>query len=202
MLNVVLCKGRLQRNETLIIMLNRQCKDVGCCSKNCVDWSLLVLRLGAGVVFLLHGWGKLFSNAPGLEGFTGMLAGLGFPVPEFFAYFVGIIEFFGGIALIFGVWVSIFAPLLAIVMLVAFVTVKQSLPAGDADLALFAITVALTLSGPGSFSLWSKGGGALPSKSKGSGGKCGCGPDCKCDSGKCTCTGKKCMCKDGKCSCK
>ena len=61
------------------------------CNKS---WALLVLRLAAGAIFLIHGYGKLFGNAPGMEGFTGMLLHLGFPMPSFWAYLVAVLEFF------------------------------------------------------------------------------------------------------------
>lgn len=114
---------------------------------------LLVLRLVAGLIFVLHGWGKLTGN-PSIEMFAGMVGGLGFPMPLFFAWVVALTEFLGGIALILGIFVRPAAILLSIVMLVAFGMVKKfSLPAGDADLALLGINVALALMGAGRFSV-------------------------------------------------
>ena len=52
-------------------------------------------------IFVLSGYGKLFAS-PGIEGFSGMLGNLGFPIPAFFAVLVGVIEFVGGIMLLFG----------------------------------------------------------------------------------------------------
>lgn len=129
------------------------CAHGGSCAGKCVDCGLLVLRIGLAVIFIYHGWGKLFGGAPGIEGFTGMLTKLSVPLPALFAWIVSILEFFGGIAVLVGVFVRPIAALLAVNMLVAFLLVKKGLPAGDPDLALFVISVALALAGGGAYSL-------------------------------------------------
>lgn len=123
------------------------------------SWGLLVLRLVAGLIFALHGYAKLTGN-PSLEMFAGMVGGLGFPFPMFFAWVVALTEFFGGIALILGIFVRPASILLSIVMLVAFFMVKKAditlfgaRGAGEIDLALLSIVVALALSGAGHYSL-------------------------------------------------
>jgi len=66
------------------------------------DWAPTVLRLGAGVVFLVYGAGKLFGVGPeavGIEGFTGFLASLGVPAPGVFAWIVALI----GIDMVFAI---------------------------------------------------------------------------------------------------
>lgn len=123
-------------------------------SPSCKNWGLLILRVVAGIIFVLHGYGKLFGNAPGMEMFTGMIGKMGFPAAGLFAYLAALSEFLGGIALILGVGVEFASVLLAIVMLVAFFGVKKaSLPAGDVDLALLAIAISLITMGAGSFSV-------------------------------------------------
>ncbi len=118
------------------------------------DIALLALRLAAGVIFVLHGYGKLFGHAPGMDMFTGMVAGLGFPMPAVFAYLAACSEFFGGLALILGVVPRAASFFLAVVMLVAFFGVKQaSLPKADVDLSLLAIVAALGLMGHGKYAL-------------------------------------------------
>ena len=37
-----------------------------------------LIRIVAGLIFIFAGYGKLFAT-PGIEGFSGMLSGLGFP---------------------------------------------------------------------------------------------------------------------------
>ncbi len=121
-----------------------------------LDLALLILRISVGVVFIFMGYQKLFVSG-GIDGFTAMLMNLGFPLPGFFAYLVGAVEFFGGIAVLVGFGTRIASALIAVVMLVAFVTAKKfSLPAGNVDIAFFAINIALLLTGPGSYTLIKK----------------------------------------------
>lgn len=118
-----------------------------------VDKALLAIRIVAGIIFVMHGWGKLTGN-PSLEMFSGMVGGLGFPMPMFFAWVVALTEFLGGIALLLGIFVRPAGILLSIVMLVAWGMVKKfGLPVGDPDLALLGISVALAIAGPGHLSV-------------------------------------------------
>lgn len=147
---------------------------MGMNSHSCKSWALLLLRLAAGIIFIIHGYGKLFGDAPGMQMFTNMVAGIGFPMPSVFAYIAALTEFLGGIALVLGIGLRIAAPLLGVVMIVAFAIVKKfSLPVGDADLSLLAIVVALAMMGPGRFSVM-----GMMKKDK-MGGTCNCaGCDC------------------------
>ncbi|MDO8618182.1 MAG: DoxX family protein [Candidatus Uhrbacteria bacterium] len=124
------------------------------CAHDGLSWGLLALRIAIGVIFIQHGWGKLFGDAPGMEVFTGMVGRIGFFAPALFAYAAALSEFVGGIAVLLGIWTRWFSALIGIVMFVAFVFVKKfAFPAGDADFALLAIAITLTLTGPGMFSL-------------------------------------------------
>ena len=135
-----------------------------CCSnsKKALDTALFVLRIVLGALFIMHGYGKLFGNTPGMDAFTGMVAALKFPIPVFFAYAAALSEFFGGIAILLGVFTKFFATLIAIVMLVAIIGVKKShFPSADVETALLAIAIALQLVGPGAYSIaakWKRGG--------------------------------------------
>lgn len=82
------------------------------------SWAAIPLRLALGYGFMYHGYPKLFSTE-GHAMFVGMLQNIGVPAPAFMAWFVGALEFFGGIALIVGAFVSIFSLLLIGNMLVA-----------------------------------------------------------------------------------
>jgi putative oxidoreductase len=118
-----------------------------------IDKALLIIRIVAGIVFVLHGWGKLTGN-PSIEMFSGMVGNLGFPMPMFFAWVVALTEFLGGIALILGIFVRPAAVLLSIVMLVAFGMVKKfAFPAGDIDFTLLGVSIALAITGPGHWSI-------------------------------------------------
>src|ERR1700720_4440880 len=70
--------------------------------------ALLLLRLGLGIIFVSHGYPKLFTHLDQTtEGFVKM----GFPA--YFAYIAGVLEFFGGILLILGLFTRIAGLLLA-----------------------------------------------------------------------------------------
>lgn len=117
--------------------------------------ALLVLRLAAGIIFVMHGWDKLTPGGIEIAGFADMLTKIGWPVlPLFFAWVVALTEFVGGIALILGIFTRPAGVLLSIVMLVAWGMAKKfALPAGDADFALLSIALALAMVGPGSYSV-------------------------------------------------
>lgn len=138
------------------------CGLASCCSTKCVDKALLVLRIVAGLIFIIHGWGKLFGGVPGIPGFTGYLTTLGVPAAGFFAWAIGILEFFGGIAVLLGIATRPLAGLLAIEMAIAFLLVSRSLPKGDLELALFGIAFALAMGGGGAYALM-RGGREVPS---------------------------------------
>jgi len=124
------------------------------------SWGPLILRLGVGVTFLMHGYPKLFPSGP--AGFAGLLRNLAFPAPEFLAWIVGIVEFVGGIAMILGVFVRYVGVLVAIEMLVTSVRVKMAggvpfiSPKGtgwELDFLLFMGALALVFLGAGALSL-------------------------------------------------
>jgi putative oxidoreductase len=62
------------------------------------DWVLLIGRLASGVVFVSFGLSKFFSHASETASFRGY----GLPAPSAFAYVIGAIEVFGGVALLLG----------------------------------------------------------------------------------------------------
>jgi len=57
--------------------------------------ALLLLRLGLGIIFVSHGYPKLFGHS---QQWMGAFQHMGFP--PYFAYISGILEFFGGLLLI------------------------------------------------------------------------------------------------------
>ena len=116
------------------------------------QWGLLVLRFVVGIVFIYHGWMKL----NGMEGATGMMQGIGLPVPMFWAWLVALVEFVGGIAIILGLFNRIVTALLAINMVVALLTVHIKMPYGtgtELPIVLLGALIALHLVGPGKCAL-------------------------------------------------
>lgn len=85
------------------------------------DRGLLVLRVALGVVFVMHGWQKLFVY--GHDGVTGMLTQLGVPLPGVNAVLLTATEFGGGLALLAGAGTRFAAALLTLAMSVAIVKV-------------------------------------------------------------------------------
>jgi len=85
--------------------------------------ALLWLRVGLGVVFLFHGYQKLFgAPAAALQAFLHM----GFP--PYVVYLSGTLELFGAVLLILGLFTRVTALLLGIEMAVALV--KVAVPQG------------------------------------------------------------------------
>ncbi len=113
------------------------------------DYSLLVLRVFLGMVFLTHGTIKFMGGA---QGFARYLAQHGVPLPELMAPIVMAIEFFGGLAIILGTGTRLAALLLSGLMVVAMLTVtlKVGFAGGyDLNLACLGGLLALLLAGPG-----------------------------------------------------
>ena len=120
------------------------------------DWGLTAIRVITGLVFLMHGYTKVF-----VWGFEGTAAGfgqMGIPLANIAGPFVGLLELLGGLALIAGLatrWISI--PL-AVTMVVAILKVHLAsgffAPEGyEFPLTLLAGLVGLTLAGGGALAV-------------------------------------------------
>ena len=117
---------------------------------------LAVLRIVVGIVFLMHGYQKLFKF--GFHGVSAMFGHFGIPIPMLFAVIVTLVEFVGGILLITGLATRIPAALNAIDMIVAILLVHARHgfynPGGfEYPLTLLAATICLVLAGGGAASL-------------------------------------------------
>ncbi len=114
--------------------------------------ALLLLRLGLGLIFVYHGYPKLFTHMrETVEAFPRM----GFP--SYFAYIAGIVEFFGGWLLVLGLFTRIAALLLAGEM--AIVIIRVQIPHGGVlALSNYQLPLALAV---GAFGLVAVGAGAV-----------------------------------------
>ena len=119
-------------------------------------WGLTVLRVMMGIVFLVHGYTKVFVW--GLDGTAQGFAQMGIPLAGIAGPMVALLELLGGAALLIGLatrWVSI--PI-AVTMLVATLQVHAangfSAPGGaELTLVLLSALVALALAGGGRLSV-------------------------------------------------
>ena len=120
------------------------------------SWGLTVLRVAVGIVFLMHGWQKLFVF--GISGTTGFFAHSGIPLPHLSAIVVSLVEFLGGAALVLGAFTRAAAVLLAIDMTVAVLKVHLKngffMPTGfEFAFSMWAANICLALTGGGAASV-------------------------------------------------
>jgi putative oxidoreductase len=122
------------------------------------DLALLLTRIGVGTIFIAHALLNLQTGVGSLATFFG--TGLGFPLPNLFAWLTVLIQLFGGIALIIGVATPIAAGLLAILTVVTILTVKAKMGlianngvGAELDIALLVGVLAAALEGAGWYSL-------------------------------------------------
>ena len=102
-------------------------------------WVLLPLRLIVGCGFIAHGTAK-WSRGP--ANFGKLLQQIGVPLPTTTAWIVTLLEVFGGLAILAGVFVAIASVPLILSMLVAMFTVQLRYGFSSVN------TIGLTASGP------------------------------------------------------
>ena len=129
---------------------------------------LLVLRVSLGLIFFSHGYPKLAHSGAGMQAFF-VQHGL----PGYFVYISGVLEVFGALLLVFGLFTRAAALLLAIEMGVAIWKVHSTgsylaVHYYEFPLAVLAGSFALATVGAGAFSvdhpLFEGGGKARPPK--------------------------------------
>lgn len=127
---------------------------------NKIDFGLLILRVGIGVMFIIHGWRKLIGGTEKWEVIGSNVSNLGIDFGHtMFGFMAAFSEVFGGLFLILGIlWIPSNL-LLLITMVVAtqyhisngdsFPDLSHSIEAGILFLALIFI-------GPGKYRLFSR----------------------------------------------
>lgn len=139
------------------------------CSARWYDLAPLLLRLGAGAIFTVHGYVKYQG---GVEQLSGFLGSLGFPLPDLFAIILIAVELVGGIFLLVGLFTHWVAKLQVIVAFLALVLVHLNNGFGVANggyefvLLLLIVMIAIVILGPGKYSvdahMLGKKGGSMP----------------------------------------
>jgi len=114
---------------------------------------LAALRLAVAAVFINHGRQKLFVY--GFAGVTGAFTQMGVPVPGLMGPFIGLLEFFGGIALAIGLLTRLFALGFVFDMLgaILLVQLKRGFGGFELEFLLLGSSLALVLAGAGEFSV-------------------------------------------------
>jgi putative oxidoreductase len=101
------------------------------------------LRLIVGYGFLAHGYAKLMN---GPDHFAASLHALGMPASQLMAWATIGFELLGGLAILIGAWIPLVSVPLAVILLVAAITVH--LPYGFSSIKLRAVTAAGPQFGP------------------------------------------------------
>lgn len=112
---------------------------------------LLLIRIAVGVVFLMHGWGKV-HNLPGTEG---MFAHLGFGAAT--GDVIAWLELLGGASMIIGFLTRVFGVAFGIEMIVAFFTTggfARGYQPHELELVLMLLSFGIALTGSGRYAIY------------------------------------------------
>ncbi|MCH8171403.1 MAG: DoxX family protein [Bacteroidetes bacterium] len=134
-------------------------------------WAPMSIRIIIGIGFIYHGYIKLFTSW-GHDIFLRMLIDIGIPGATTVSWVIGAVEFFGGIAILIGAFVSIVSIILILNMLVAMFSVniaqgfnvmnitiiveagpKYGMPGYELNLLYIAALITLLITGAGMLSI-------------------------------------------------
>jgi putative oxidoreductase len=140
-----------------------------------VDVALLILRIGVGLIFAVHGAQKLFGvwNGPGFAGWTAAMERMGYRPAPVFAGVSSLIELAGGLLLVAGLFtpVAAFALVAQSVVIIGAAHWRSGFFNKDGGyefpLALATGVVAILFAGPGALSLDAAVGFALAPEVRG-----------------------------------
>ena len=121
------------------------------------DLGLLIIRVGLGLSFMVHGWPKLAGGQQKWEQLGGAMANIGISFfPIFWGFMAAVVEFFGGLFLALGVF---HLPSVLGLLFTMVIATVYHLKAGDPyprishPLELAIVFLGLFFTGPGKFSV-------------------------------------------------
>lgn len=125
------------------------------CSVKSPAVGLLILRVSVGLIFMWHGFPKMFGGVEKWEKLGGAMSLIGIDFfPTFFGFMAAFAEFFGGLMLVLGLFTPVAAALLAFTMLIA--TIRHGLADGLHPFLAMWVFVSLIFSGAGCYSIDAK----------------------------------------------
>jgi putative oxidoreductase len=104
-------------------------------------YAYTLVRFSLGAIFIPHGYAKLFG--PGAAGVAKIVGAWGLPAPMAWGWFIGGLEFFGGILLAVGLLTRPVALMLAIEMIVAAIGVHSKIWAWNQGGAQYPVFLAV-----------------------------------------------------------
>lgn len=118
---------------------------------------ILIIRAGLGILMFLHGYPIVVGGPDRWEETGSTMQYLGVEIaPMFFGFLTGVIELFGGLFLIMGVF---FTPVLVMLLVVRLASAFQQIASGD-DFSIYAhslemamVLIGLMFIGPGQYSV-------------------------------------------------
>src|SRR5438105_1674166 len=122
-------------------------------SPRALNLGLAALRIAVATIFIRHGAQKLFVF--GFAGVAGAFSHMGVPFPGLMGPLIGLLEFFGGIALVIGLLTRLIALGFVCDMLgaILLVQLKNGFSRYELEFLLLVSSLALVLTGAGRFSV-------------------------------------------------
>lgn len=137
---------------SILKSVDRRVDYVATCTQS-VSWALL--RIVSSVMLLTHGWPKMFG--PQSQPFLGGMDFFGLNLGVNMLWIAGVIELFGGILLVLGLFTRYAAFMVALLMVMAYLAAHPAwfptLNGGELAALYFVVYLAIFAYGPGKFSL-------------------------------------------------
>jgi len=121
------------------------------------DYGLLIIRIGTGAMFMLHGYPKMLGGTTMWSQIGASMGNIGIHfAPTFWGFMASFAEFVGGLCLIIG---FLFRPALAMLIFTMFIAALMHYKNGDGfggyshALESGAVFLGLFIAGPGKYAL-------------------------------------------------